>query len=405
LPTSDSNQSEPNDDNRRASDEALDRLLDAAAWPETPPLVLARLEKQWRDVSPASLTWKRRRRWTLVAAAALLVATGIYAWWPVGDAANDPQIAVQDADRLNTSSVDQPSEATVDDASKPAATDVEQPESVKKKTYKRRPRTRRQWLAYLKKVDKTVIAAVDRLAETGQWTRDQVANAAEPLQGERTYCIQQLARHASTRKSPAGHAAFDLLIELAGDRVDIGPILSQLVTVPNCHARALRELAPRLDTATLVAFVQLEKDETLQQYLLRQLLRRSEVESVGVYLDLIADLRTRRPALQVLRKSDLKPAATLLSFLQQGSQRRSSAAILALAEIDDPQVVQRLGRMVLANVDRQAALMTLMVRSDPQSLRFLSQLSKAPAFTGDLLSARNRLAAMVMVNHIATQES
>ena len=405
MPTSESNQFEPNDNQREASDEPLDRLLDSADWPETPPLVLARLEKQWRDVSPASSTRKRLGRLVFAAAATMLLATGIYALWPNGSAPNDPQIAVQEDGGSALSPVDQPQRETVDDAFKPPTTDVEQPAPAKKKTDKRRPRTRRQWLAYLKQADKSVVAAVDRLAKTGLWTRDQVAEVAEPLRVERVYCIQQLARHASTRKSPAGQAAFDLLVELAGDRVDIGPILTQLAAVPDCHASALRELAPRLDTATLVAYVQLEKDGTLQQYLLHQLLMRTDVQSVGAYLDLIADLRTRRPALQVLRKSESKPSATLLSYLQQGSQLRSSAAVLALAEIDDPQVVQQLGRMVLANVDRQAALMALMARSDPQSLRFLSQLSKAPAFTGDLLSARNRLATMVMVNHTAMQES
>ena len=138
--------------------------------------------------------------------------------------------------------------------------------------------------------------------------------------------------------------------------------------------------------------------------MLQQLLKRKDVRSVGAYLDLVADMKTRLPALQTLRQADAKPTAVLLGYLQRGNRTRSLAAVLALAELNDPQVVQHLGRLVLANVDRQAALMTLMARSDPQSVSFLRQLAQTPAFTSDLVSARNQLATVVMVNTIVLQE-
>ena len=397
LPTRDSNQFDPNEDKRLAADEALDRLLDSADWPETQPLVLARLEKQWRGISPLKLARRRRRRFLVAVAAALLLAAGLYALWPAGDRPIDPRIAIQEDG-------DQPQVVTprIDvDNDSPTVVEDETP-AAKKKPQQRRPRTRRQWIAYRKDLDSSIQDAMDQLAANADWTHQQVVSAVEPLRREREYCVRQLFQQVSSQADLARHAAFDLLVELGGRQID--PLISQLATVPGCRDLAVRELAPRWDSELLASSTRRETDTGLQQYMLQQLLKRKDVRSVGAYLDLVADLKTRQPALQTLRQADAKPTAALLGYLQRGNRTRSLAAVLALAELNDPQVVQHLGRLVLANVDRQAALMALMARTDPQSVSFLRRLARTPAFTSDLLSARSQLATVVMVNTTAMQE-
>jgi hypothetical protein len=401
LPTRDSNQFDPKDDKRTAADEVLDHLLNSADWPETPPLVLARLEKQWRGISPSTLARRRRRRLWVAAAAGLLLTAGLYVLWPAGEHPLEPRIAVQEDDEQPP--VDLPRHVDNDSIESPNNAEDES-ESPKKKTRQRRPRTRRQWLAYRKDLDSSVQKAIAQLAANTEWTHQQVATALEPLHREREYCMGRLVRQVTSQKNLARHAAFDLLVALAGEKFDLEPLLTQLAAVPGCHDLAMRELAPRCDSEVLAAYTLRETDRVLQQYMLQQLLKRKDVRSVGAYLDLVADMKTRQPALQTLRQADATPTVVLLGYLQRGNRTRSLAAVLALAELNDPQVVQQLGRLVLANVDRQAALMTLMARSDPQSVSFLRQLARIPAFTGDLVSARNRLATVVMVNTIVMQE-
>jgi hypothetical protein len=379
----------------------LDRLLEAADWPETPPLVLARLQMQWRDLSPARLARRRRRRWLAAAAAAAALLAGIFVWWPSGEQPVEPRMADQaQQERLP---VKQPS-AAVDDPRPESPTETARAGSSEQQETTPRPRTRRQWLAYRKRVDVSLNQAVNELATTAGWTAAQLAATVEPLRVERDYCIRRLAEQVVNREGPARRAALDLLVELADNQVNIGPVLTRLATIPECHAAALRALAPQADSATLAAYVRREKDTSLQQYMLHQLVQRKDLPSVGLFLDLVADMNTRRQALQALNRVEAKPTTMLLGYLQRGNPVRSSAAMLALAELDDPQVVPLLSRLVLANVDRQAALMTLMARADKQSLSLLRQLARAPAFTSDLLSARNRLATMVVVNRTAAQE-
>ena len=402
MPTSESNQFDPHDEQREDPEDALDRLLDAAKWPEAPPLVLARLERQWRDVSPAVNSRRQRRRWMTVAAAAVLISAGIYVGWPADDPPVERPVAVQE--RQDVSPEKQTSKRVVSVSSESPVESVERSGSSEKKPKTPRPRTRRQWLTYRDQVDVAVRDAVDNLAATGQWAEEQVEAAVEPLRGERDYCIRRLAEQVARRDGSARRAAFDLLVELADDRVNITPLLVQLARIPDCHAAAMHALAPRCDSATLARYVQDEHDGAVRQYLLHELLGRNDLPSAGAYLDLVADLKTRLQALQALNDVDVKPTAMLVSLLQRGNPVRRSAAMLALARLDDPQVVPLLSRLVLANVDRQVALMTLMARSDKQSLAFLGQLSTTPAFTGDLISARSRLATIVMINHTAMQE-
>jgi hypothetical protein len=401
LPTRDSNQFDSNDDKRTAADEALDHLLNSAHWPETPPLVLARLEKKWHALSPSTVARRRWRQLLVAAAAGLLLAAGLYVLWPAGEHPVEPRIAVQEDDKQPP--FDLPPRVDNDSSEAPIIVEDETA-SPKKNTQQRRPRTRRQWLAYRKDLDSFVLEAISQLAANTEWTDQQVATALEPLQREREYCLGRLLRQLTIQKGLARHAAFDLLVELAGEEFDLKPLLTQLATTPGCHDLAMRELAPRCDSEVLAAYTLRETDRVLQQFMLQQLLKRKDVRSVGAYLDLVADMKTRLPALQTLRQADAKPTAVLLGYLQRGNRTRSLAAVLALAELNDPQVVQHLGRLVLANVDRQAALMTLMARSDPQSVSFLRQLAQTPAFTSDLVSARNQLATVVMVNTIVLQE-
>ncbi len=71
------------------------------------------------------------------------------------------------------------------------------------------------------------------------------------------------------------------------------------------------------------------------------------------------------------------------------------AAVLAVAETNDPGVVDPLIGMVTANYYRLEALMALMRRDDPRSARFVYQVAHHEAFDGAVLSARNGLRHLV----------
>ena len=131
----------PDDRDAGAPEEGLDRLLQAADWPETPPLAVARLEKTWAGVSPTAIA-RRRRRWLAAAAAVVLVASGLVAWWP-GSPPREVNV-VKDHPHTPVKEAAPP----VVEASAPAQPSRDLASSPGEKKRTRRPRTRRQWLAH-----------------------------------------------------------------------------------------------------------------------------------------------------------------------------------------------------------------------------------------------------------------
>jgi hypothetical protein len=169
----------------------------------------------------------------------------------------------------------------------------------------------------------------------------------------------------------------------------------QLVTVPQCRAAVVPRLVTRVDSPTLRGWIGVETDADLRREMLRELLQRADRQSLSLYLQLVAVKQTRNAALEVLHNAPDPPSDALLGFLRNRDRTIRMAAVLAVAETEDPQVVDPLIGMVTANFHRQEALMSLMRRKDARSMQFVQHVARHQAFAGAVLSARNRLRFLV----------
>lgn len=169
------------------SDE-LDDLLQKADWPDPSPAALERLERRWRQISPAAK--RSRRPWLLATAAAAVIAVAVglpmlrhrLATKPAAVVDGQPQAPEPGETRPTQDDGNPdgrpPEVVVVPDGGKspgkstpPSSTAHESPpESGTRETKSQeprkgfRPRTQRQWIAHFRRLDRQLLDMIHRTA-------------------------------------------------------------------------------------------------------------------------------------------------------------------------------------------------------------------------------------------------
>ena len=407
----------------------LERLLQAAAWPEPDPDRVARLERRWRELSPA----RARRKWQSRIAVWLAVAAGLLAAIALGwllprpEAEGDRtapgrQMAV--TEQAAPKPVEQPSVSGPPHDDLPA-NDLPPARPPRLDSFARsRPPTAYEALVF-RSITRSRRPADDEPADDGPADdepaddlldaalRRRLADAdadpdevAEPLLADRESYERALVweiqdaggprQDAGGPRQDAGGPRQAAAIELlgrVGSRRSV-PLLIELSRRADTHSPAVRALARLADPDTLGQLVGLETDAELQQELLAALFARPDRRSVAIYLTFVSARDTGEAALAALDRVASPPVDLLFDFFNAPQQKQRRAAAVVLGRLDDPEIPRRLIGMVAGSVKRPVALVALVASSDQQALRFVALAERDPAWTGPVHAARLQVHAM-----------
>lgn len=393
----------------------LDRMLEGAAWPEPDPDRLARLQQQWRELSPARA---RRRRSAWMAAAIAIAAgllIGVVLWRVVEEGSQDtrraspPAAPRQRGERpLRKIAKGSPKRNTPPSNAKAAkdgpAVRVPNPTDVPARMAARsRPATPYERLVFraltrrpkppVKQARQEAEQARQKLLEEAIARRvaepdGDLGELTEPLMPERQSYELLLAERTGQFDGPRQVAAIELLGQLGSGRTV--PLLAGLSRSPTAHGPAVRALGRLADPDTVGRLAAEEADPALQQELLAALASREDARSVAVYLRFVPRQKTRDAALSALHDVDRPPVERLFERLTSTDRAQRTAAALALGSLDDPQVPARLIQMV-GQGNRQEPLLALAASSQRGALEFVNLARKNPLLLGSVRTIEYRL--------------
>jgi hypothetical protein len=169
------------------------------------------------------------------------------------------------------------------------------------------------------------------------------------------------------------------------------PALLMLTQSPETHAAAIHTLATLADETTLAALARTEREPSLQQQLIGQLLSRSSPDAVALFLDLFASAQTRNAALAVLDDQPSPPVDLLFAALNNGDTAQRLSAAVVLGRIDGPRVTERLVAQVLRHVNRQEAFVALLASSGAEAQQFVSAARRDQYLIAAVYSAQLEL--------------
>ena len=363
----------PEEDN----DQALDRLLAEARWPEPDPEQLARLRQRW-----ASLDRRRRpRRTVLVAtatAASVFLATGVIAW-RMAQGPNTAQLLPAGQGR------DAPAVAIVQET--PPSREERRVRAEPRDQFSGREPTLYEQVALsgsMRGVKKPRQLAVrKRLPQPGQAAalaslKDRMAKqlaslfplSAEDAGGQMARLAVGFGRWQRQSSAIAVHRTVSLMgrvFSTAGRR--------QLeVARPSSPHEVDVETVIRCGTPRTIAnFVVFEGDATLRRRLLAALAARGTFEAVEAYLGFVALPDVRLEALAALADVPEFPSGVLLAFLRAPTVSLRESAALALARSTNPDVIAALAASLGDAGSRQPALVALLLNPAPQAAALVDE--------------------------------
>jgi hypothetical protein len=137
------------------------------------------------------------------------------------------------------------------------------------------------------------------------------------------------------------------------------------------------------DPQLLVSLARQEKDLKKQRELIAELLRSESNAAVALYLELVADSRTRRVALDALDDVKEPPVEGLIGELWNWRVAVRFAAARALGRIDGPETTRELVRLIERNTQKREALAALMYSGGPDAAEFMAGARNVPGVGGD----------------------
>lgn len=391
--------SEENTPRRENGPDPLDDLLKAAAWPEPEPGRVERLRQQWHATSPVRAPKRRLARaaaWAALAAGlaatlAVVIALGRFLPRPAG-VPHQTAPSHGRAERLPVP--DKPGDSILAHdvpEVRPRAFDFPagSREATPYEEFVFRSITRKRPPAADAPEDGLIERAIDARLDGSEADLNELAR---PLLAARQTHERALAWRIQESGGPRLVAAIELLGYVGSRRS--APLLIELSRREATHAPAVRALARLADPQTLGQLAVYETDARLQQALAASLIARRDRRSVAVYLALVSARSTREAAMAALEGVADPPVDLLFEFFDARQQKQRHAAAVVLGRLNDPEIPQRLIRMVAGDVQPREALVALAASSHPEALQFVALAQRDPVWTGSVRAARLQVNAL-----------
>jgi hypothetical protein len=363
-------------------EEALDRLLERAQWPEPPSERIDRLRASWWRFTGGRVRGAGSAWGLMALAAGLLLAAGAACWrWVLpareNGAAGGPviaSVAVPLDDK--TARVAERDSALRYGAPGVASAWVRAPNRFEQTLMLSAgwPLGGRRWAnnsaaqaiapATTTSLTTTLAAALHR------WVLDQESMIARVC-AARPSCEADLLRWLA---NPAATVESDVaairLLALVGSPRSIPPLV-QLSRHRAFHGPAVLALARLAGSEAAVQLAVQEPNADLRRRLWAEALRRASPEIVARYLNSVE--QGDSAALAAAGDAQHPPLEFLFCALESPRVAQRLAAARALGRVKNPAVARRLGHYVLENVSRHEALVALLARRDRFAADFIEQ--------------------------------
>ncbi len=369
------------------SKKPLDELLQAADWPGPSPESLARLRRQFEELSSARVH-KRKRRLAIAAvtvAAGLLIAVTAWGLRSSGGDKSPPNPTTNMAkDRLSppaTGNADTasavarrppPQDSNIEIVNLPSTqaeenTPISRPATPDEELMFRLLLIRRQSASFKPVDDKLLDEIIEQRISDLNSDLDQLA---EPLLANRQLHERSLAERIRLFSGPRKIAAIELLGTVGTGNSTA--LLMNLSLNPEDHAAAVRALSRLAGPDTLARLAAEENDGQLQEEILAALLARGDSQAVGAYLDFVSPSGIGQRGLLALDRVSDPPVTMLFEYLRGPQVSRRMAAALALGRLDGPEISEKLFGMVRGNAGRQEAMVALLASSGNEASRYVN---------------------------------
>jgi hypothetical protein len=124
--------------------------------------------------------------------------------------------------------------------------------------------------------------------------------------------------------------------------------------------------------------------------MLLALLAHDDVESVGLYLDRVADLRTSEAALDCMAADPNPPLEALFQFLRGPQEGRRMAAATVLGRMDNPEISRKLIAMVSRGSYRREAMIALLSSTETTARQYLAGAERDQMLSATLWNAKRQ---------------
>ena len=403
---------DPTESNHSPHDDVLSDVLSQAKWPDEDTDRIERLRRHWEVVSgrpgaprvsgdPQREPRERVRRLSAGQSIALLVAASVLTAIGLRTEFNPSNHHVVDNAGLNASTTPSLSASDDNDTHQLKRTDenaithpsdtfeldshrIRSPNMLERIVFHQHLKQRRN-PARLNQILET---AVRELAADPKLEASDVARRLLP---DSEYHEQRIHDALPVADLHLRVAAVRLLEFVATQRSV--PVLVPWVEHPETHGAATRALVRVGAADVAMRVINAEPNRDLQRSLLTVLLNRNDAAATELFLQFVADTRSRNVALEAIQQANDPPVEILLSYLDTSRSDLRMAAAVAVGSMCQDEITQSLINLALAERGRPEPLIALLTCDGDAAQGFLRSAGRRVEFAAAITGAKSRLRA------------